>query len=92
MKNVEITKPRLIRAFQSLEFALLNTALPDGHGDFVKCCASDFVLMSMERVPGGKRSAFRHYETHNYLWLEAGKVVLGDGISPFQRHEFGALR
>lgn len=93
MKNVEITKSRLVRAFVALEHALANRALPDGHGDFVKCCASDFMLMSMERLPGGgKRTAFKHYETRNYLWLEKGTVVLGDGTSPFQRHEFGAIR
>jgi hypothetical protein len=92
MSNVEITPRRLTVAFMVLEKVLMNRALPDGHGDYVKCVASDFMLMSMERLPGGgKRTAFKHYETRNYVWLEKGRLVLGDGTSPFQRHEFGPL-
>lgn len=89
MNHVEINARRATIAFAALEKALHTTPLPDGNGDFIKAHASEFMLVSIERFPeGGKRTAFKHWETRNYLWLEKGKIRLGDGTSPFQKHEF----
>lgn len=93
MSNIEVTNRRIHQAFRALTKALETTPLPSGQpGDFIKGKPEEFMLMGIERLPtGGKRSAFKHAETRNYLWLEKGQIRLGDGVSPFQRHEFRSL-
>jgi hypothetical protein len=70
--------------FRALERALATQRLPDGEGGARLARAGEFMLMD---VAGG-HPRFKHAGSRNYVALVRGKVVLGDGVSPFEKHAF----
>lgn len=76
----EVTK-----AFERLELVLWSNHLPDGNNGQRLASAKEFMYMGHN----GAEVAFKHIETRNYLWLTRdNNLILGDGVSAFEKHDF----
>lgn len=72
---------RLARCLASQALPMYKDA-PAVHYRHPSAC--EFMLMHKK----GHTYAFKHHETKNYIYLTGNRINLGDGISPFQKHEF----